>query len=525
MTQSFNLETEKLESLFPFFFALDKNLQIVKKGNSLKKISGNEVNFINQFSFVRPSLGIFYEFNSIIQFQEQVFVLNILGNDKKVRLKGQFIYDDIANLLYFWGSPYINSEKDFENIGLQIKDYAIFDWNLSFLQVNKFLQIEQEDKAKLKFHFDKQKNFYELLFDYIPMDVAIFDSELKYVYINRSAIKNDELRNWLKGKSYVDYCKFRNLDLSIAEEREGNFRNVLNEGQTFFYEETYHKGTTEEKTVFRKMMPYTSLNNEKYILAYGIDITTVKKANEEIFIKNKELNKLNLELDGLVYSVTHDIRSPLHAVLGLIDVIEREEELNFRANEYIALIKSSIKRLDETINLIFDYSRNARTEVQSVEIDLITLIDEVFTYIFNYHNKDIKLIVNKNGNCKFYSDPQRVRIIIYSLISNAIMFSRKDVASYVDINISLDRKNCVIEVSDNGEGIQEKHQKMIFDMFYRASKKSAGSGLGLFICKEAVEKLNGTIHFTSIPDKGSNFIVKLPNDLFLHEKEIHSNRR
>lgn len=355
------------------------------------------------------------------------------------------------------------------------------------------------------------------------MDVAIFNSDLKYIYINRSAIKNDELRKWLLGKTYLEYCKFRNLDLNIAYEREDNFRKIINEGEVFFFEETYNTGTIDEKTIFRKMLPYTSFDNKRYILAYGIDITTVKKANEEIFVKNKELNKLNLELDGLVYSVTHDIRSPLHAVLGLIDVIEKEEELNERTNEYIALIKSSIKRLDETINLIFDYSKNARTPVQSIKIDLIELINEVFKHNLKLQNKKVELVINSNANIEFYSDLQRVRSILNSLISNAIMFSRKFVDPCIEVTVTLNNDFCEIEVSDNGEGIQEKHHNLIFDMFYRASKKSVGSGLGLFICKEAVQKLNGTIIFNSIPDKGSNFIVKLPNDLFLHEKEIHSN--
>jgi len=162
MTLNYSLGTQHLENLFPFFFALDRNLQIVKKGISLKKISANESSFKNQFSYQRPFFGITYEFDSILKFQGQVFVLNLLGNDKKIRIKGQFVFDEISDLLYFWGSPYINSEKDFENTGLQIKDYAIFDWNISFLQVNKSLELEREDKTKLKYQFEKQKNFRRL---------------------------------------------------------------------------------------------------------------------------------------------------------------------------------------------------------------------------------------------------------------------------------------------------------------------------------------------------------------------------
>jgi signal transduction histidine kinase len=521
MSLLFSPKPEQLEKLFPFFFVLDRNLQIVRKGESLKKISGDEIYFVKQFSFVRPSLGIKYEFESIQKFQEQVFVLKMLGLEKKIELKGQFIYDESNDLLFFWGSPYIKTEKDFEDTGLQIKDFAAFDWNISYLQVNNFLKIEQEDKEKLKYQFERQKNFYELLFDHIPMDVAILNSDLKYIFINRSAIKNAEVRNWVRGKTYMDYSRYRNLDMKLAQEREDNFRKIIENGEEFFYEDTYFKGTEQEKTIYRNMVPYFSHSGEKYILAYGIDITMVRKASEEIFNKNRELNKLNLELDGLVYSVTHDIRSPLHAVLGLIDVIEKEELLNKQTEEYVSLIRSSISRLDETINLIFDYSKNARTEVQSAEVNL----DELITSSFNHNSKelkkDIRLIFNKNTELKFYSDPQRVKSILNSLISNAIMFSRSDVDAYVEITVTLDTDYCEIKVTDNGEGIQQKHQDLIFEMFYRGSKKSIGSGLGLFICKEAVEKLKGTLTFTSYPNEGSNFIIKLPNDLCSHEKEIH----
>ena len=522
MSLLFSPAPEQLEKLFPFFFVLDRNLQILRKGESLKKISGDEIDFKQQFLFVRPSLGITYEFSSIQKFHEQVFVLRILGIDNKIDLKGQFIYEEQSDLLYFWGSPFIKTEKDFENTGLQIKDFAIFDWNISYLQVNNFLRIEQEDKEKLKYQFERQKNFYELLFDHIPMDVAILNSDLKYIFINRHAIKNAEIRNWVRGKTYLDYARYRNLDLAIASEREQNFRKIIDNSEEFFYEDTYFKGTEQEKTIYRNMVPYTSHSGEKYILAYGIDITMVRKASEEIFNKNRELNKLNLELDGLVYSVTHDIRSPLHAVLGLIDVIEREEQLNAQTEEYVSLIRSSISRLDETINLIFDYSKNARTALQSSEIDLEKLIKKSYNHNVKEQKKKIRLIVNQNNPFKFYSDPERVLIILNSLISNALMFSRTNVDAFVEISFRVDKDYCEIEIADNGEGIQAKHYDLIFEMFYRGSKKSIGSGLGLFICKEAVEKLKGSLTFTSYPNLGSNFIVKLPNDLCSHEKEIHS---
>lgn len=122
--------------------------------------------------------------------------------------------------------------------------------------------------------------------------------------------------------------------------------------------------------------------------------------------------------------------------------------------------------------------------------------------------------INIEQNFEMVSDTERVGVILNNLISNAIRYSVLNQAeqAFMKIDISNDEKKAIIRVADNGEGIEEKYHQRIFEMFFRASPNARdGSGLGLFICKEVVEKLGGSIRLESEKDKGSTFIVEIAN--------------
>ena len=111
------------------------------------------------------------------------------------------------------------------------------------------------------------------------------------------------------------------------------------------------------------------------------------------------------------------------------------------------------------------------------------------------------------------TDLTRFKIILNNLISNAIKFHRfheNDVQPFVNISLAKNTTSYVLVVQDNGSGIEGKHLDRIFEMFYRASEKSQGSGLGLYILKESVTKLNGSVEAHSSLDRGSTFMITLP---------------
>ena len=238
----------------------------------------------------------------------------------------------------------------------------------------------------------------------------------------------------------------------------------------------------------------------------------VLERTREISAQNEELLKLNSELDRFVYSTSHDLKAPLSSLLGLIKIMRIETDPEAKAG-YFTMMEKTILKLSNFINEIVDYSRNTRMEVESNEIDFRKLIEEVFESLeFTEESKLIThhILVNENG--KFFTDKNRLKVIMNNLISNAIRFAgvgieRKEVHVKVDIQ----HKEARISVEDTGPGIKNEHIEKIFDMFYRASTTKSGSGLGLYIVRETLNKLEGNIDVRSEVNKGTTFTVKIPN--------------
>jgi signal transduction histidine kinase len=229
---------------------------------------------------------------------------------------------------------------------------------------------------------------------------------------------------------------------------------------------------------------------------------------------NEELKKSNKELDSFVYSVSHDLRAPLSSMLGVVGLCEMGNPDAFMRKN-IMLLKSSIKKLDGFIMDILDYSRNSRLEVIRQEIHFTDLLNDIsnnlkFMGTDDQRNVDIRLSV-RNG-IAFFSDKSRLNIILNNLISNSIRYQNPEVADpFVEVRVEVSGTAANIVISDNGIGIGKENHGKVFNMFYRVSNKSVGSGLGLYIVKEAVEKLNGVIKLESEPGKGTQFNIQLPN--------------
>jgi signal transduction histidine kinase len=229
---------------------------------------------------------------------------------------------------------------------------------------------------------------------------------------------------------------------------------------------------------------------------------------------NDELKKSNKELDSFVYSVSHDLRAPLSSMLGVVGLCEMGTLDPFMTKN-VTLLKTSIKKLDGFIMDILDYSRNSRLEVDRQEIhfaDLLTDISGNLKFMGADDQKTVDIRTTIRNGVAFYSDKTRIGIILNNLISNSIRYQNPQAADpYVEVNVDVSESAADIRVRDNGIGIDKENQAKVFNMFYRVSSKSIGSGLGLYIVKEAVEKLHGAIELRSEPGKGCEFSIHLPN--------------
>jgi signal transduction histidine kinase len=241
-------------------------------------------------------------------------------------------------------------------------------------------------------------------------------------------------------------------------------------------------------------------------------MTENKKDELELLKKNEELKILNEELDTFVYRSSHDLRAPLTSVLGLTSLIEDETDLH-KIYYHNFLIKESVERLLKVTDDMADYARNSRTSIQKEEVDFSELVDEAIVshhFMENFHR--VKINVNIHPSLKTIKvDKKRMSILINNSLSNAVKYQDTN-KEYSYLNISLDvfENSFKLVFEDNGIGIAQEYHDKIFEMFYRANSYSLGSGLGLYIVKGIVEKLNGKAELISAPDKGSTFIFTFP---------------
>ncbi len=254
------------------------------------------------------------------------------------------------------------------------------------------------------------------------------------------------------------------------------------------------------------------------------DITTDRESAEKLLQKNAELTKTNLELDKFVYSASHDLRAPLTSVLGLVGLMRREK-FAAEAIIYIDKIQESIQRLDRFIQNIINYSRNSRLNMESTPVDF----KEIFETAVSMHKfMDLAGVIRfdyENTTVdNFISDPDRWQIILNNLVSNGIKFARKNVVSFISIKIYREENMLVVKYTDNGIGITNDQVKSVFQMFYRATYTSEGSGLGLYIVQQTVDLLEGTIAVESESMEFTAFTIKVPYNTQILNPLIHATK-
>ncbi|MDH5605168.1 MAG: ATP-binding protein, partial [Cyclobacteriaceae bacterium] len=241
----------------------------------------------------------------------------------------------------------------------------------------------------------------------------------------------------------------------------------------------------------------------------------LEKTNIAIAQQNLELEKLHKEMDSFVYSVSHDLRAPIASVLGLIDVARHASEKK-ELDEIRSMEENSLKRMDSYIRDILDFSKNRNLDIEIAETDIEGIIEEIFQQNVCYTCKNrVKYSVEGSNPDKerFYSDYVRLKILLNNLINNAFKYADYEKKEQtVQVRYTLDPSRLKLSVVDNGMGIEEEYIDRIFNMYFRANTTLSGSGLGLYIAAEIVEKLSGQIKVKSKPGVGTVVELELPNN-------------
>lgn len=317
--------------------------------------------------------------------------------------------------------------------------------------------------------------------------------------------------NDLNGLSFEAYLTLIHPDdlSSVRKEVENHFRT----------KEPYHNELrVRMKQGNYKWVSDTGISifdiqgNPLLIVGSITDIDERKKAEQQIRLQNEMLAKANEELDRFVYSASHDMRAPLSSLLGLILIAEktdRPEEIT----QCLEMMKKRVVAMEGFIKEVTDYSRNSRLALDLRTVNIRKLVQEVVENLkFSIGAERIDIDIKVPENIELTTDINRLRVVLNNLIANAIKHhDRNKPEQFINITSSNSDNHVTLAVEDNGQGIDPEHIGNIFNMFYRASESSEGSGLGLYIVKETIEKLSGKITVHSGKGTGSVFTIELPD--------------
>lgn len=244
----------------------------------------------------------------------------------------------------------------------------------------------------------------------------------------------------------------------------------------------------------------TTINN-----AYEIYSTRLKLKN-----KVEELERANDELNRFVYSTSHDLRSPLASIMGVLSLAKMESSVT-DPNGYMGMIESCVKKMDFFTIKVIEYYRSKRVDKVIETLNFAGLAQQSIE-VLRLQNPAVDFKFALNQSAEFQTDAFRLSVILDNLLSNAVKYQKPSEAHpSVSLTIDVDDKKANITIEDNGVGIIEEHLNNIFHMFFRSNNAVTGLGIGLYIVKEALTRVGGEIAVTSTYGVGTTFKISVPN--------------
>ncbi len=231
---------------------------------------------------------------------------------------------------------------------------------------------------------------------------------------------------------------------------------------------------------------------------------------------NRQLEISNRELNTFIYKAAHELRGPLCSIMGLTSIAGMESEQQ-TLPDYINKISESTKKLDAVLLSLIHVMTIRDATPQIREVDFKKLVDPILKKLNHDENLyPVKIDLKLDNQKGFYSDESILSSVMFNIIENAIRYRNVNTPdAYVKISVLNSKEGVIIRVEDNGIGIEPEIHQQIFEMYFRGNQFSKGSGLGLYIAKEGVKKLGGSIEVQSTLSKGSVFTIRLPGERVL----------
>lgn len=428
-------------------------------------------------------------------------------------------YDDPGMTEHASGTNTV-SGKIVETI-ITTKDRSAIEVELSFTSatvnghdyhIYHIIDISEQKKARQK--LDQQREFYENILNNIPIDLAVFDPEHVYMYVNATAIRNEELRKYIIGKDDFEYAHYRGRPSDVAELRRAKFLEAKKTGKEMRWED---KSITPDGLIvthLRRMFPVFDGSGELLMMiGLGMDITDRKELEDRQTMLLAKLSQQNVQLSDFCNIVSHNLRAPLVNIAMLSEFIENCSD-NEERKQLITSLNNVLDNLNSTFNeLVESIQIQEDPEVKSEHLQIHKYLQRILESLEpEIIRSGATFTVDIDNAPTIYYPATYFNSILHNLISNALKYRSPD--RKPEIRISSHRKgsNIYLSVTDNGLGIDmQKHKNNFFKIGKVFHHHPDAKGFGLYMIKAHIEALGGKIWVESAPDKGATFYIEFTN--------------
>ena len=367
----------------------------------------------------------------------------------------------------------------------------------------------------------KQKDFFENLLNNIPVDIAIFNKEHQYEFVNRLGVKSTVMNKWLIGKDDFEYAAYKNIKGDLAINRRLAFNQAFETKKSVELEELNESPEKGATIILRKFYPVFENDHFVSMIGYGMDITRMRQSEVALRIAKDEAERANKAKSEFLSRMSHELRTPLNAILGFTQLLEMDK-LSPSQSKGVQHIKKGGSHLLNLINEILDISKieagKVNISLEKIDLDhtILEMVDQMNPLITDA-NLSIELIPSTANQLYIMADLKYLKQVLYNLLSNAIKYNtsggsikiKQELKDTSDIKPSIAK----ISVIDTGIGISNENISKLFIPFERIEAQKneiQGIGLGLSVTQKLIELMGGTLGVESKVGVGSTFWFEFP---------------